>query len=93
MSEIKGIFNTNFLTKIGSALVGSGFKKLKGKMDYTEAGGAILFGVKKPVIKAHGSSNAKAIKNAIRQAKNIAENKTIEKIDSVIQQVAVKNKE
>ena len=37
--------------------------------DYTEYGGAPLMGISRPVIKAHGSSNANAIKNAIRQAK------------------------
>jgi glycerol-3-phosphate acyltransferase PlsX len=38
-------------------------------MDYSEEGGAVMLGVNKPVIKAHGSSDAKAFYNAIRQAK------------------------
>ena len=41
-------------------------------MDYTEYGGAPLLGAAKPVIKAHGSSNAYAFKNAIRQANTFA---------------------
>ena len=49
-------------------------------MDSSEVGGALLLGVSKPVVKAHGSSDAKAIKNAIGQAKSIVENKIIEKI-------------
>jgi glycerol-3-phosphate acyltransferase PlsX len=49
-------------------------------MDSSEVGGALLLGVKKTVIKAHGSSDAKAVKNAIRQAVAITENGVIETI-------------
>ena len=45
---------------------------IKKDFDATEHGGAPLLGISKPVIKAHGSSNAKAIKNAIRQAMSFA---------------------
>lgn len=55
-------------TKIGGLLLKPVFRKFKKKFDYTEHGGAILLGVDGTVIKAHGSSNAKAIKNAIKQA-------------------------
>ena len=43
-------------------------KELKAQFDSSEHGGAPILGISKPVIKAHGSSDAKAIKNAIRQA-------------------------
>ncbi|HAF0292645.1 TPA: phosphate acyltransferase, partial [Salmonella enterica subsp. enterica serovar Typhimurium var. 5-] len=46
---------------------------LKNKMDYTEYGGAGLFGLKAPVIKAHGSSDANAVFNSIRQAREMVE--------------------
>jgi phosphate acyltransferase len=59
---------TSARTKIGGLLLKPVFKKFKKKFDYTEHGGAILLGIDGPVIKAHGSSNAKAVKNAIRQA-------------------------
>ena len=49
-------------------------------MDSSEVGGAPLLGVKKTVIKAHGSSDAKAIKNAVRQAITFTENGVIETI-------------
>jgi glycerol-3-phosphate acyltransferase PlsX len=55
-------------SKIGGMLLKPVFKSFKKKFDYTEYGGAILLGTDGTVIKAHGSSNAKAIKNAIRQA-------------------------
>ena len=51
-----------------------GFKDVKKKMDSEEYGGAPLLGTARPVIKAHGSSKAKGIKNAIRQAKICVEN-------------------
>jgi len=55
-------------TKIGAALAKPAFRALKHKLDYTEHGGAPLLGVKGGVIKAHGSSNAKAFASAIKQA-------------------------
>ncbi len=72
--EMKGMFMTNLKTKIAALLIKDQLKKFKAKMDYTEYGGAPILGVSKGVIKAHGSSNAKAFKNAIRQAKIYAEN-------------------
>lgn len=60
------------------------FKK---KMDYTEYGGAPLMGISKPVIKAHGSSNAKAFKNAIRQAKEYTERGVIGEISDALAQL------
>ncbi len=72
--EMKGMFMTNLKTKIAALLIKKQLKEFKAKMDYTEYGGAPILGVTKGVIKAHGSSNAKAFKNAIRQAKIYAEN-------------------
>lgn len=82
MKMIKGVFTTNFKTKISYLLAKSEMKGLKKFADYGEVGGAPLLGVKKPVIKAHGGSDAKAIKNAIRQAKLCIENDVINKISS-----------
>ena len=50
-------------------------------MDYKEYGGAPLLGISKPVIKAHGSSDAKAFKNAIRQACTFANSGMIRRIE------------
>lgn len=68
MKKVKGVFTKNIVSKIGYLLVSDGVKELKDSMDYKEFGGAPLLGVKKPVIKAHGSSDARAFANAIRQA-------------------------
>ena len=51
----------------------SGIKEIKQSFDSSEFGGAPILGIAKPVIKAHGSSDAKAFKNAIRQALICAE--------------------
>ena len=67
-------------TKIGAALAKPAFSDLKKKLDYTEYGGALLLGTNTGLIKAHGSSNAKAIKNAIRQAREFTKMELVEKI-------------
>ena len=67
-ANIKGIFKENIITKIGALFVLKQINAFKKKFDYKEYGGAPLLGISKPVIKAHGSSDAKAFKNAIRQA-------------------------
>ena len=90
MKMIKGVFTTNLKTKISYLLAKSEMKGLKKFADYADIGGAPLLGVKKPVIKAHGGSNAKAIKNAIRQAKLCVENDIINKISA---DLAVENTE
>jgi glycerol-3-phosphate acyltransferase PlsX len=73
-SELKKILLKNTGTKLAALMVKGGVENFRKKMDYTEHGGAPLLGISKPVIKAHGSSNDKAFKNAIRQAKLMVEN-------------------
>lgn len=70
---IKGMFMKNALTKLSALTMKSAIKDFRRKMDYSEAGGAPLLGIASPVIKAHGSSDASAFKNAIRQAKLFVE--------------------
>ena len=71
---LKGMLKKNARTMLAAILLKNELKEFKAKLDYTEYGGAPILGVTKGVIKAHGSSNAKAFKNAIRQAKIYAEN-------------------
>ena len=66
---LKKIFLQNLITKLSYLGIKGGLGELKRMMDSEEVGGAPLLGAAKPVIKAHGSSHAKGIKNAIRQAK------------------------
>ena len=64
---LKEAFNTSAKTKLSALLVKDQLRGLKNKLDYSEYGGAGLFGLKSPVIKAHGSSNANAIFHAIHR--------------------------
>ncbi len=66
--EVKGLLLGSLLTAIPALLLRSRIKALKKKFDASEHGGALLLGISKPVIKAHGSSDANAIKNAVNQA-------------------------
>ena len=67
--ELKGMFTKNILTKLAAVLVSGGLKEFKKKLDSSEVGGTALLGISKPVIKAHGSSDARAIQNAVRKTK------------------------
>ncbi|AQU79845.1 MULTISPECIES: phosphate acyltransferase PlsX [Planococcus] len=70
---MKDVFMSSVKTKVAAFLVKDDLKGLKGMLDYSEYGGAGLFGLKAPVIKAHGSSNANALFNAIRQTRTMVE--------------------
>lgn len=63
--------NSGLKTKIGAGLIKDSLKTTFSELDDTKQGGAVLLGVKSPVIKAHGSSNDEAIFNAIRQARTV----------------------
>ena len=67
-SLMKKMFKKNILSKLGYLLCSSGVKELIKMLDYREIGGTQFLGIKKPVIKAHGSSDALAFRNAIKQA-------------------------
>lgn len=71
--ELKGVFTQNLLTKLAAVLVSGGLKQMKKLLSSSEVGGTALVGISKPVIKAHGSSNAYAFFNAIRQAQVVAQ--------------------
>lgn len=70
--QMKGMFKKNLLTKLAALLVKDGIREFKALMDSDAVGGTALIGISKPVIKAHGSSNAVAIQNAIRQGFTLA---------------------
>lgn len=65
---LKSIFLGSLRTKLAALLVKKDLKGFKKMMDYREIGGTVFLGITKPVIKAHGSCDAKGIKNAIAQA-------------------------
>ena len=67
-SLISKMFKKNILSKLSAALVMKDIKAFKKLLDYREIGGTPFLGIRKPVIKAHGSSDALAFRNAVRQA-------------------------
>ena len=72
-SMLKRMFKKNLGSKLGYLLCRSGVKDLTKLLDYREIGGTQFLGIKKPVIKAHGSSDALAFRNAVKQAMTAAE--------------------
>lgn len=84
LSELKTIFTSNLLSKISALLIKKQLNKLKKKTDYRQYGGAPLLGIQKPVVKAHGSSDALAIENGIRQLVNFIEKDVINIIEKNI---------
>ena len=72
-SLMKDMFKRNVLTMLGALFCRKGIQNIKNKMDYRETGGTAFIGLTKPVIKAHGSSDARAIRSAVRQAMQAAQ--------------------
>ena len=72
-SMLKRMFKKNLGSNLGYLLCRSGVKELTKLLDYREIGGTQFLGIQKPVIKAHGSSDALAFRNAVKQAMTAAE--------------------
>ncbi|MBW9156377.1 phosphate acyltransferase PlsX [Clostridium tagluense] len=83
---------SSFRTKLGGMLLKPVFKKFKADFDYKEYGGAAFLGVNGICIKAHGSSDAKAFKNAIKQAVIFNENNVVEKLKLEIEKLSEQEK-
>ncbi|HBF6333101.1 TPA: phosphate acyltransferase PlsX [Clostridioides difficile] len=92
MSLIKETFMASTKSKIGALLIKDDLRKLKSFIDYSEYGGAPLLGLNGGVIKAHGSSDAKAIKNAINQGIKFSKGKVVEDINQFISKYNEENK-
>ena len=78
--ELKKMFKKSIFSKIGYLLCSSGVKDLMKMLDYREIGGTQFLGIKKPVIKAHGSSDALAFRNAVKQAMDAAKDDFTEQL-------------
>ena len=87
--QLKGIFMKNFKTKMAALAIKDEFHALKASLDPNEVGGTAMLGISKPVIKAHGSSDARAIYNAIRQAIAFADSGIIDDITANISYMRV----
>ncbi len=78
--SLANMYRKNAATKLSYLVMKDGLKEFKKQFDASEYGGAPLLGLKKPVIKAHGSSDARAITNAVRQAMTFVRTGVIDEI-------------
>lgn len=85
-----GVKKGGILPKIGALLMMNIFNNIKKKVSYDEYGGALLLGIKKPVIITHGRANPKAIKNAIRVASEFIKHHINEEIENNIKILDIK---
>ncbi len=92
LSKLKEVFYATPMTKMAGAIVKPRLAGMKKDLDPSETGGAPILGIAKPVIKAHGSSDAKAFKNAIRQAIAYAESGAIYEIAEAAQRYSAAKK-
>ncbi|MBQ9150879.1 MAG: phosphate acyltransferase PlsX [Clostridia bacterium] len=93
MTRMKGIFYTSPITKLAALTVKKPFMQFKKDFDVKEHGGSPILGLRKPVIKAHGSSDARAFKSAIRQAMRFAESGATDTIEALLGEGAQAGKE
>ena len=93
MKSLKGVFYASTANKLAAAVLKKDLKKMAKALDVNEVGGTALIGISKPVIKAHGSSNAASIFAAIRQAKLFVESGTIADITANIEYMKLKSEE
>ena len=80
------IFKRNLFSKLGYLLCKTGVDEVMGMLDYRTIGGTQFLGIKKPVIKAHGSSDALAFRNAVKQAAHAVENDCNAELELALQQ-------
>ena len=78
------IFKRNLFSKLGYLFCRKGVKEVFGMMDYREIGGTQFLGIRKPVIKVHGASDARAFRNAVKQAMDAAEHNMADELEQYL---------
>lgn len=89
LKELKKLFLSSAKTKLAAGLVKGDMAEMKKRLDPSEVGGTAFLGISKPVIKAHGSSNARAVSNAILRAEEYAGSGFITDIEANIELMKV----
>lgn len=87
--EIKSLTKKSLSGLVGVSFMSSVFKKLKKKIDYTKMGGSPFLGIKKLIIKSHGSSKAKTILSCVQQALVLQEKNINQKIEQELEQLSI----
>ena len=93
MSEMKTLFSENVVTKLSALMIKKHIGKLSSKMNPDTIGGTPMLGISKPVIKAHGSSNAAAIRSAIQQAASAVKADIASRLQDNIAKMRINNTE
>lgn len=91
MGALKGVFYKNAVNKLAAGVLKNDLKAMKRSMDVNEVGGTALIGISRPVIKAHGSSNAASLFAAIRQAKAFVEAGVVDDIKDNIEFMRIRS--
>ncbi len=91
MGALKGVFYKSGKNKLAAAVLKNDLKGMKKSLDVNEVGGTALIGISRPVIKAHGSSNADSFFAAVRQAKAFVEADVVEDIKANIDYMRIRN--
>ena len=82
------IFKRNIFSMLGYLLCKPGVNEVMGMLDYRTIGGTQFLGIKKPVVKAHGSSDVLAFRNALKQAADAAENDFTPELEEALKKLA-----
>ncbi len=90
MKQLKGVFYKTLVNKLAAGVLKNDLQEMRKRLDVNEVGGTALIGISKPVIKAHGSSNAASIFAAVRQAIEFYESGIISDIENNIDYMKVK---
>ena len=90
MKALKGVFYKSTKNKLAAAVIKKDLGEMKKSFDPNEVGGTALIGISKPVVKAHGSSNAQSFFAAIRQAVIFAQSGMIDDIKNNIDYMKIK---
>ena len=89
LKKLKALLTENLKSKIAAALIMGRIKEMKASVDPSEVGGTALLGISKPVIKAHGSSDAYALRSAVLQAINTVKSGVCEDIQGNIEAMKI----
>ena len=84
------IFKRSFLSKIGYLFCKKGVDEVMGMLDYRTTGGTQFLGIRKPVIKAHGASDALAFRNAVKQAMDASKNDFSDELEQSLSELTEK---
>lgn len=93
LSLLKAELTSTLTAKIAASFLKKSLLGIREKMDYSEYGGAALFGLKAPIVKAHGSSNALAMLHTIRQAKEMVEKDVMLQMTTKVKELNIEEME